>query len=196
MEKSYPVLIISGPSGAGEDSIIEKLDKKISIERVITTTTREMRPGESAGKPYFFISKEEFLQKVAEGKFFEYAQEYNGQYYGVTFEELKRVQESGKVGIWKIEYKGVIKAKELIPNIIAIFVNAPLEVLESRIRRRDQVDEDYVIERMNYTKEWLKYRDIYDYEVENVEGKLDESVTKVVDIVSKLFALDKKGKIL
>jgi len=185
MDKPYPIIIISGPSGAGEDSIIEKLGERIATERVITTSTRAMRPGESEGHPYHFISKQDFEDKVKEGKFFEYAQEYNGQLYGVTFEELKRVEESGKIGVWKIEYKGVIKAKEMIPNIVAIFINAPLDVLKSRIA-----------ERMKYTEEWLKYRHIYDYEVENVEGKLDESVAKTESIVRDLFPLDKNGKIL
>jgi len=129
-------------------------------------------------------------------KFFEYAEEYNGHLYGVTFEELKRVENSGKVGVWKIEYKGVIKAKELIPNIVAIFINAPLEVLESRIRRRDKADDAYVAERMEYTKEWLKYRHIYDYEVENTEGKLEQSVVNIEKIIRELFPLDKEGNIV
>ena len=114
----------------------------------------------------------------------------------MTFEELKRVENSGKVGVWKIEYKGVIKAKELIPNIVAIFINAPLEVLESRIRRRDKADDAYVAERMEYTKEWLKYRHIYDYEVENTEGKLEQSVVNIEKIIRELFPLDKEGNIV
>ncbi|MFA7314902.1 MAG: hypothetical protein WC025_03175 [Candidatus Magasanikbacteria bacterium] len=196
MDKPYSIIIISGPSGVGEDSIIEKLSGRIALERVVTTTTRPMRPGESEGHPYHFISKQEFLEKVKENKFFEHAQEYNGHLYGVTFEELKRVENSGKIGVWKIEYKGVIKAKELIPNIVAIFINAPLDILENRIRRRDKANDTYVAERMKYTKEWLKYRDIYDFEVENTEGHLLESVDKVESIIKGLFPLDKKGKIL
>lgn len=196
MDKPYPIVIISGPSGVGEDSIIERLAKKIAIERVVTTTTRSMRPGESEGHPYHFVSKEDFLAKIDAKQFFEYAQEYNGHYYGVTLGELKRVENSAKVGIWKIEYKGVIKAKELIPNIVAIFIDAPLDVLESRIRRRDNADDAYVAERMEYTKEWLKYRHIYDYEIVNAEGELDKSVENTEQIIRGLFALDKKGKLL
>ncbi|OGH84868.1 MAG: hypothetical protein A2493_01260 [Candidatus Magasanikbacteria bacterium RIFOXYC12_FULL_33_11] len=196
MEKPYPIIIISGPSGAGEDSIIEKLGECIAIERVITTSTRAMRLGESEGHPYHFISKENFKKGIDENKFFEYAQEYNGHWYGVTFEELKRVEESGKVGVWKIEYKGVKKAKELIPNILAIFINAPIEVLKSRIKRRDNASDEYVAERMKYTLEWLKYKDIYDVEVENEEGKLDQSVEEVAVIIRKHLSLDKNGKIL
>jgi len=95
------------------------------------------------------------------------------------------VAENKKIGIWKIEYKGVMTAKKLFPNIIAIFINAPLDILESRIRRRDNVTDEFVEERLAYTKEWLKHRDIYDYEVTNEEGKLDQTVKEVADIINK-----------
>ena len=100
--KSNNLFIISGPSGAGEDSIIEGLKSHFPIERVITTTSRPMRPGDSNGNPYYFISKEEFKKRIEEEKFFEWAQEYNDNYYGVTHEEINRVIDSNKIGIWKI----------------------------------------------------------------------------------------------
>ncbi len=178
------LFIISGPSGAGEDSIINGLEKIFSIERVITTTTRDPRSGEYAGSPYYFIKKEEFIEKRDKGGFVEWAQHYNGNLYGVTKEEIERVSKSGKVGIWKIEYKGVETAKKIYPEIKAIFVNAPsLEILADRIRRRDGVSEEYIQERMEYTKEWLKHTDIYDYTVINEEGKLNEAIQKVADII-------------
>ena len=186
------IIIISGPSGAGEDSIIDALEKILPVENVITTTTREMRPGESQANPYYFISRKDFLEKIDKGEFFEYAQEYNDNYYGVTNEELNRFTANGKIGLWKIEYKGVITVKSKLPEIKAIFIIAPLEVLEQRIRRRTQVTEDFVKERMNYTKEWLKHREIYDYEVENVEGKLKETIEKVTGIIKREFDIDKK----
>ena len=106
----------------------------------------------------------------------EYAKAYNGNFYGVTKEELKRITAPGKIGIWKIEYKGVMTAKRLFPNIIAILITAPLEILEERIRKRDNPTEAFLQERLAYTKEWLKHSDIYDYIVENEEGKLDEAI--------------------
>jgi len=177
------IFVISGPSGAGEDSIIEGLKKFFPIERVITTTTRAMRPRETQGNPYFFVSQKEFQKKIADGNLAEYAQQYNGNYYGVTFDELERVRNSGKIGIWKIEYKGVKTVKSKYPEIIAIFINAPsLEVLENRIRRRDNVSKEYIEERTKYTKEWMRHTDIYDYTVINEEGKLDEAIEKVAKI--------------
>lgn len=183
------LIIISGPSGSGEDSIIEKLKNFFEIERVVTTTTRDMRKGESDGNPYYFITKEEFSDRLAKNEFFEYAQQYNDNFYGVTFEEIERVKNSGKIGVWKIDYKGVMRAKELMPEVPAIFINSPLEVLKERIMKRDGVSGKYVDDRMEYTKEWLKHTDIYDYKVENVQGKLDEAVLEVKGIIDRL---DKK----
>ena len=192
MIKSAKLFIISGPSGAGEDSVIAGLKKIMPIERVITTTTRSPRPGESNGDPYYFVSSTEFQAGIEQKKFFEYAQEYNNNYYGVTFEEIERVKNSGRISIWKIEYKGVITAKKLLPDITAILINAPLKILEQRIRRRDRVTEEFIAERMRYTEEWLKYKDIYDYEVINEEGKLAEAIQKVAEIIKQSAFLDKK----
>ncbi len=179
------IFIVSGPSGVGEDSVIDGLAKRLPLERVITTTTREPREGESQGNPYYFITHKEFEQKIQAGDFVEYAQEYNNNYYGVTQEEIKRVTESRKIGIWKIEWKGVITAKKLYPNIIAIFLTVrDLSILEQRIRRRNgSVTEAYIQERMEYTKEWLKHTDIYDYIVYNEENKLEETITHVEAII-------------
>lgn len=179
------IFIISGPSGAGEDSIIDGLKNLLPVERVITTTTRQMRTGEKPGQPYYFISQSEFSKKITEKKFLEFAKEYNDNYYGVTFDEMARIKQSGKIGIWKIEYKGVMTAKKLMPEIIAIFINAPLDILEKRIRRRDNVTEKFIQERLRYTREWLKHLDIYDYVVENEEGKLDQTINRVADIIKK-----------
>ncbi len=179
------IFIISGPSGAGEDSVIEGLRKYFKIERVITTTTRSMRAGESQRKPYYFISQKEFEKKIERDELAEYAQEYNNNFYGVTKDELERVKHSGNIGIWKIEYKGVITAKKKIPEIKSIFIAPPsLDVLKQRTLKRDpNVSEEYLKERMDYTKEWMKHEDIYDYKVVNEEGKLDETIEKVADII-------------
>jgi len=179
------IFIISGPSGAGEDSVIEGLKKYLKIERVITASTRPMRAGESEDNPYRFISKKEFQEKIKRGDMAEYAQEYNGNFYGADKNELERVKNSGRIGIWKIEYKGVITAKKKYPEIKSIFIAPPsLEILEKRILQRDQdASPEYLKERKKYTEEWLKHRDIYDYKVVNEEGELEETVKKVIEII-------------
>lgn len=179
------IFILSGPSGAGEDSIIDGLSKLLPIEKIITTVTRSKRDGENDGAPYYFISQNEFEQNIKRGNMIEYAKHYNGNYYGVTKKELERVAASEKIGIWKIDYQGVETAKRLFPAITAIFINAPLEILEKRIRMRDHLTEEYVKERMDYTKEWLKHTDIYDYTIENEQGKLDEAIQRAFVIIKE-----------
>jgi len=180
------IVILSGPSGAGEDSIIAGLGIKTRINRVITTTTREKRPGESDGSPYYFISKDAFEDTIRSNEMIEWAKQYNDNLYGVTKSELERVNSLPGVGVWKIEYQGVISAKKLFPEIKAIFIMADsLEVLAERIRKRGNVSESYIQERMEYTKEWLKHQDIYDYKVINRQGKLDEAIAEVMEILRK-----------
>jgi guanylate kinase len=184
--KTKNIFIISGPSGAGEDSVIDGLTKILPIERVITTTSRAPRSGEEDGNPYYFISREEFEEKIEAGEFLEYAQEYNQQFYGVTKKELHRIGESQKIGLWKIEYQGVITAKKLFPAIIAILLTAPLSIMEARIRRRGNLSPEDIAERMAYTKEWLsQHTDIYDYTVENQEGKLEETIANFKKIIEQ-----------
>lgn len=184
------IFIISGPSGAGEDSIINKLSKLLPLERIITTTTRAPRPGEVGGKDYYFTSLAEFEKRLALGEFAEYARQYNGNLYGVTKAELERVAQSGKIGIWKIEYQGVITVKREFPEIKAIFINTPdLATLERRLRGRDNCTEAYLQERMAYTKEWLNHTDIYDYTVINADGQLSVAVAQVKEIIEQNLAL-------
>jgi guanylate kinase len=180
------VIIISGPSGAGEDSIIDGLQKYAHINRVITTSTRDMRSRECDGSPYYFISKETFEEKIKNDEMIEWAKQYNGNLYGVTRSELARVNALPGIGMWKIEYQGVITAKKLFPEIRSIFIMADsLDVLAERIRMRGNVSEEFIQERMEYTKEWLKYEDIYDYKVINHQGKLDEAIQEIVAILKK-----------
>lgn len=104
----------------------------------------------------------------------------------MTKQEIERVKNSGRIGIWKIEWKGVITAKKLFPEIPAIFITVPdLKTLEKRIRNRDKVSDEYIQERMDYTKEWMKHADIYDYTVVNEDGKLDEAIKKVAEIIKQ-----------
>jgi guanylate kinase len=180
------IFIISGPAGSGKDAVIEALEKLLPITRVITTTTRAPRPGETDGHPYYFISRALFEQGIARNAFIEYSTNENA-WYGVTHEELDRVAHAEGIGIWKVDWKGVVTAKKLFPHIIALFISAPLDILESRLRKRDlsEKNESYFRERMAYTREWLNHTDIYDYIIENEEGKLDETVRKVSALIKE-----------
>ena len=178
------MIVFYGPSGSGQDSIIEGLKKILPIELTVTTTTRKMRPGEEQGKPYYFISKKEFQRDVECGDFIEYATTYNEDFYGLTYKEFDRVNNSRKIGIWRTDLQGIHTVKKKFPHLKIIFIHAPLEILEDRIRRRDNPSEEYIQKRLAYIKQWLA-KSIYDYKVENEEGKLEETVQAVADIIKK-----------
>lgn len=177
------LFIISGPSGSGQDAVIEGLQGHFPIERVITSTTRPMRSSEAEGLPYHFIDRDAFIRRIDEHSFVEWAKEYNDEYYGVEFSELERVVATGRIAIWKMEWQGVITAKKLFPGIKAILVFAQPEILEARLKRRDNPSEEYLRERMRFTQEFLSHRNIYDFEVENKENCLDKTVDKVASFI-------------
>lgn len=185
------IFVITGPSGAGEDSIIEGLKKILPVEKLITTATRQMRPGESQGNPYYFIAKEDFIKGIGEGKFFEYALEDGGNYYGCTFEEIRRVENSDKIIIWKVDYQGALKAKKLIPDTVIIYLDVPPEVIEKRIRKRTTVTEDFVKGRLEYAKGWYDKRHFFDYTITNDDGKLAEAIAAAAEIIRKESGIDK-----
>jgi guanylate kinase len=181
------IFIISGPSGAGEDSVINGLEKYFKIRKIINTTSRKAREGEKEGLSYYFIDKIQFEKMIENKDFAEYAQHYNGNYYGVTNLELERVSETGDIALWKMDYKGVITIKKKFPQIKSIYIAPPsLEIIKNRIIRRDpNINEEFLKERMEYTKEWMKNEHIYDFKVVNEEGKLDETIGKVADIINQ-----------
>ncbi len=178
------VFIISGAAGSGKDSLIEKLAEQLPLERIVTTTTRPMRPSEKEGHPYYFITPEEFKWKITAGEFIEHSVNENGGFYGVTKAELERVTNRGGIAIVRVDWKGVVSIKQLFPDIPAIYISAPIEILEARLRARDKdKDERYFQERMDYTREWLKHLNIYDYTIENEEGKLEQAVKQAKAII-------------
>jgi guanylate kinase len=186
------IFIISGPSGSGEDSVIKGLRKIMPIEKIITATTREKRPGEKEGVDYYFIDKKTFKEKIKKNEFYEWTEEDNGNLYGGTFREIERVKKSKKTVIWKIEYKGVISAKKIIPEAISIFIYIPMNKIKKRLIARNCHSEDFIKSRLDYAKGWFENENIFNYKIENKEGKLDETVKKVADIIKKEINIDKK----
>ena len=178
------VFVIYGPSGSGQDSVIEGLQKILPLERVVTTTTRPMRPTESQGNPYYFVSKEEFEKNIREGKMLEQVQKYDGVYYGVTEKDLARVASGKRIGIWKVDFEGARNLKKRFPELMVLYISASLEILEQRIRRRDNPSEEYIQTRLKHIKEWTP-KSIYDYKIENEQGKLEETIEKTRAIIQK-----------
>lgn len=179
------IFIISGPSGSGQDSVINGLKKIVDFERIITTTTRQIRPGEKEGESYYFVTKEKFLKMIGENKFFEYALEDNGNYYGGTYEEIERVKKLGKPVIWKVDYQGVIAGKKIVPSAKSILIYIPQELISSRLVQRGHKSEEFIKGRIEHSRGWYENEKIFDYKVYNKEGKLNETVEIVAKIINE-----------
>ena len=181
-KKQGQLIVVSGPSGAGKDTIVSKvLDNNDNIWLSVSATSRKPRKGEVDGVNYFFLEKEEFEEKIKDNYFLEYA-EYAENYYGTPKEEIIKRIEKGIDVILVIEIEGAKKIKELVPHALFIFIMPPSEkVLLKRLKNRQTEDTDKIIERFNIAYKEINEVTKYNYVV--VNDKLDEAVDKVESII-------------
>lgn len=178
------LFVITGPSGAGKDSVIEAVAAAgQAFSGIITTTSRGMRKGEGEGKPYHFISRPEFQQKVDSGEMVEWAEVY-GNLYGSTKQEVDRaLQQEGAV-IVKVDPQGARTFKKLYPQAVTIFIMPPsFEFLEKRLINRATDKPEIIKQRLELAKHELQNLLDWDFLVVNDEGKLQDAANEVVDII-------------
>jgi len=175
------LIVLSGPSGVGKGTVCEKIIEYFNAWYSVSVTTREKRDGEVEGKNYFFVTKEEFEQKIKDNDFLEYAT-YNNNYYGTLKSKIEEKLNNNIDVITEIEVKGAKNIKNIYNDSILIYILPPsLKELEERLRNRHTEDEDTIRNRMNITKEELKQIDIYDYVV--VNDDLEKAIEKVKNII-------------
>lgn len=184
MNKTGLLIIISAPSGNGKDTVIEALLKIIpNSTRFITTTSRPPRPGNQEGVDYYFISKEEFENKIKNNEFLEY-NFYAGNYYGTEKKRLEEMLSNHSVVFSAIEVNGkhnLDKAK--VKNLSIFLLPDSLEILKNRIRIRGGVSEELIEERMKTAQHEIENSLDYDYRIVNENGKLDETIDKLAKII-------------
>lgn len=181
------LVILSGPTASGKDTVLQEIVKNNpKSTRVITTTSRQKRDGEEEGKPYFFIERTDFENKIANHEFFEWV-EFRGQLYGTQKKTLEDALASGNDVYWKIEAKGVKNIKDKVKHMtnrsVFIYLAASdIHTLEERVRHDEQ---GIQTDRWNpalATWEMEQYDDC-DYLVVNDNGNLADSVKKITDII-------------
>lgn len=181
------LLILTGPTGAGKDTVYQELKKNApTLIRIITTTSRSPRTGESEANPYHFISRNDFEDKISKNEFFEWV-EFRGELYGTQKATLQNALESGSNVIWIMEAKGVKnikeKVKQMTDRVVFVYIVAPdIQMLEGRVHK----DEAHInTHRWNQSLvEWeMQQYDDCEYLVINEDGKLDEAVRKVEAII-------------
>lgn len=162
------LVILSGPSGSGKDTILTELTKReIDIKVSTSMTTRNMRPGEIDGIDYFFVTEEFFNKKIEDGQVLEYAK-YGENLYGTPKAPVDELLSQGKTVFLKIEVQGAEKIRELYPEAVSIFLMPPsMKVLEKRLRCRETEDEEDIQRRLNIAVDEIKRAVEYDYIVIN-----------------------------
>jgi guanylate kinase len=150
-------------------------------------TTRAPRAGEVAGQDYIFVSPEQFEQRLAAGELLEHAEIYGKGLYGLPREQLRRVLATGCDAIVRIDVQGVAALRNLIPGgLFIMLVPDALASLERRLRARGEAhDEDDVRRRLAEAEREMAQHELFDHVVVNVEGDLDATVQRVLDIVAE-----------
>lgn len=178
------LFVITGPSGAGKDSVIYKAkDLGLLFGQVVTTSTREIRHGESEGHPYYFISVDEFKKKIEQKEMVEWARVY-GNYYGSSQAEVVNKLTEYQVVVVKVDPQGARTFKKMRPDCKTIFIMPPsYEYLEKRLINRETDSKEVIKQRLDTAKRELENLLDWDYLVVNEEGKLKEAAQEVKEII-------------
>ena len=184
MDKGHSgiLIVLSGASGTGKDTVIRELLKKSDkFSLSVSATTRQPRKGERDGADYFFIKREEFLKKAERGEFLEYA-EYCGNFYGTPKDYVFKMLEKGTDVILEIEVDGGSQIKTKYADAVSIFIVPPsVKVLKERLSRRG-LDNDKVIEkRLSQSEKEIRCAANYDYIV--INDSLEQCAKDILKIL-------------
>ena len=180
--KEGMLIVLSGPSGSGKGTIIKSLlEQRGDTVLSISMTTRDPRFGEQEGVHYFFRTREEFEQTIANDGFLEYA-EYNGNYYGTPVAPIQRWLYEGKNVILEIEVQGAEKVMDKRQDLVSIFLAVPsMEELERRLRGRGTETDEVINRRLAAAKQELTRVPRYQYVVLNDE--VEQAVARINTII-------------
>jgi len=183
------LIVFSAPSGSGKTTLVHYLLKKIlNLSFSISATSRKPRENEIDGKDYFFLSKENFISKINNGKFLEYEEVYDGIFYGTLLDEVEKNWEKGKHVIFDIDVVGGINIKKLFPErTLAIFVKPPsIESLEERLNNRGDDSPEEIHQRVKKAIKEMEYSSQFDQVILN--DKLEESKRIAFEYVDKFLS--------
>ncbi|MBR1768888.1 MAG: guanylate kinase [Bacteroidales bacterium] len=184
-------LIISAPSGTGKTTILNRLfeifPEKFSFS--VSATTRKKREGEEDGKHYYFISEEEFKERILQGDFLEYENVYEGLFYGTLKSETERINSEGRIAVFDVDVKGGINIKtQLKDNAFALFIMPPsVEELKKRLVNRKTEDENSLQQRLLRAEMEISYAEKFDNVV--VNDDLEKAVSECKKLIEEKFAL-------
>ena len=176
-------IVISGPSGVGKGTICNKLINELNAWYSVSTTTRSPRAGEVEGVNYYFITKDEFENRIRNNEFLEYNL-YNGNYYGTSKEMVINKINEGINVFSEIDVNGARNIKKIFPDALLIYIAPPsMEVLKERLMGRGTESIDRINERLKIAEEEMKQINFYDYVV--INDDLEKATNEVKDIILK-----------
>jgi guanylate kinase len=164
-----PVFVVTGPSGAGKGTLIKLvLPRFAALALAVSATTRPRRPGEEDGVDYWFLDRAEFGRREAAGEFLEWV-DYVGNRYGTLQSEIDRLRAYGKAPMLELETDGALRVSERESGAVTIFVTAPVEELERRLRERATESSGEIGERIATARRQLELQPLFDHVVTNVD---------------------------
>ena len=184
MNKNVQLIVISGPSGVGKDSIIDRMCEDNDVYKyIVTVTTREKRPGEVDGKHYHFITKSHFDHMIENNALLEWAMVY-GNYYGVPKQDVIDSLEKYATVIIKVDVQGALSIKKSVSGAVFIFIMPPSEsALYERLINRGYISEDDLQRRFSIARDEMNKIDYFDYVVENNTDNIDAAVSNIKSII-------------
>lgn len=184
LEPAPLLLIISGPSGVGKDTVLDAMRAAgLPFHFVVTSTSRPPRPGEIDGEDYVFVSRDEFERMIAQDELIEYALVYD-QYKGIPKRHVREALASGQDVVMRLDVQGAETVKRLVPQAIGVFLVAPsMEILERRLRARRSDTPEQIQVRLAKARSEMEALASFDYVVPNRDGQVERAVADIQAIL-------------
>lgn len=179
------LIVISGPSGVGKDTVLQRMmERQLPFHFVVTATTRAIRPNEVDGKDYIFVTRDQFAEMIEQGELLEHAFVYN-DYKGIPRQQVQQALASGRDVVMRLDVQGAETIRKLFPEALLIFLTTQSEVeLVERLRLRRTEEPENLKLRIATARQELKRVDIFDYLVVNPDQRLDNTVDTIMAIIN------------